>query len=94
VRHAAASRIDVELHYDIRSLTLAVRDDGKGIAAAVLDSGREGHFGLMGMRERAQRVGGELTITSIPGTGTRVTLIVPARVAFVGTRWWRRFALT
>jgi signal transduction histidine kinase len=94
VRHAAASRIDVELRYDTKSLTLAVRDDGKGIAAAVLDGGREGHFGLMGMRERAQRVGGELTVTSIPGTGTRVTLIVPARVAFVGPRWWRRFALT
>jgi signal transduction histidine kinase len=60
-------------------------------AAAVLDVGREGHFGLMGMRERAKRVGGELTITSQPGAGTQVTLVVPARVAFVGAPWWRRF---
>jgi nitrate/nitrite-specific signal transduction histidine kinase len=44
----------------------------------------------MGMRKRANRIGGELTITSQPGAGTQVTLVVPARVAFVGTPWWRR----
>lgn len=92
VRHAVASRIDVELCYASRSLMLTVRDDGQGVAESVLGLGREGHFGLMGMRERANRIGGELTITSLPGAGTRVTLVVPARVAFVGRSWWRGFS--
>ncbi len=60
-RHAHAHHIEVEIRYDDRQFRLRVRDDGKGIDAAIL-SGREpaGHFGLPGMRERAKLVGGEL----------------------------------
>jgi signal transduction histidine kinase len=94
VRHAVASRIDIELCYDSQSLMLTVRDDGKGMAASVRDIGREGHFGLVGMRERANLIGGELEITSHPGAGTRVTLRVRAHVAFIGASRWRRFART
>ena len=93
VRHAVASRIDVELCYASKSLMLTVRDDGQGMAASVLDQGREGHFGLMGMRERANRVGGELTITSVPAAGTQIALVVPARVAFLQRPWWKRSRL-
>src|SRR4029077_16363392 len=54
-RHAGAKEIEVELRYDVRQLRLRVRDDGCGIAPEVLSAGgREGHFGLHGMRERAK----------------------------------------
>ena len=53
--HAAATQIDVELRYDERQFRLRVRDDGKGVDSTVLrDGGREGHFGMPGMRERAE----------------------------------------
>ena len=53
--------------------------------------GREGHWGLAGMRERAARIGARLDIVSGPGTGTRVEVHVPATVAYrPRTAWWRR----
>src|SRR4030095_5410361 len=59
-RHSDAQRIEVEIHYDERQFRLRVRDNGKGIAPKLIgDDGREGHFGLRGMRERAQLLGGE-----------------------------------
>jgi nitrate/nitrite-specific signal transduction histidine kinase len=50
--------------------------------SALLEQGRPGHFGLQGMRERAAHIEGKLTITSAPGAGTVVTLIVPGGIAF------------
>ena len=75
-RHAAPSRIDVEIVYQPAAVTLTVTDDGCGFddsraAAAAAD----GHFGLMGMRERAARVG-ELRLASHPGAGTTVEVTV------------------
>jgi ligand-binding sensor domain-containing protein/signal transduction histidine kinase len=82
-RHAEAQRIDVELRYDRRQFRLRVRDDGKGIDQAVLNSsGREGHFGLPGMQERARVVGGKLAVFSRPGAGTEVELTIPASFAY------------
>ena len=81
-RHADANRIHVELQYLPRELKLLVRDDGRGIDAEVLRSGREGHWGLTGMRERASRLGARLDVRSGPGSGTEVELSVPSRVAF------------
>jgi nitrate/nitrite-specific signal transduction histidine kinase len=68
-----------------------IRDDGVGIAADVIAAGRKpGHFGLVGMRERAERIGGALSIECAPGGGTAVTVTLPARVAFVQMRaGWR-----
>ena len=58
-RHAGASRIEVQLSYGEKSFELRVRDDGKGIDPRFLtDEGPAGHFGLRGMRERAQQIGG------------------------------------
>jgi signal transduction histidine kinase len=73
--------VDVMLEY-AGDLTLRIRDDGVGIDPAVLEKGKEGHFGLPGMRERAARIGGRFAIETAPRSGTAVTLIVPGRVAF------------
>ena len=96
-RHAQAQHLEVEIRYDDQQFRLRVRDDGKGMDAAVL-SGRapEGHFGLNGMRERAKLAGGNLTVWSEVDTGTEVELRVPAGIAYTASRrgsWWsRRFA--
>jgi signal transduction histidine kinase len=82
-RHAAAKRIDVEIRYDARQLRVTVRDDGKGMDPEVLRKGeKEGHFGMSGMRERAELVGGELTIRSSGETGTEVEFRTPGARAY------------
>jgi signal transduction histidine kinase len=81
-RHAQASRIDVQLDYAPRQLRVLVRDDGCGIDTNVLKSGRDGHWGLSGMRERAGRIGGRLKVLSRAGAGTEVELCVPGDIAF------------
>jgi ligand-binding sensor domain-containing protein/signal transduction histidine kinase len=92
-RHAHAHRIEVELTYDVRQFRLQIRDDGKGIDPAVLADQRRGHFGLPGMRERAELVGGRLDVWSEVGVGTEVDLRIPAAKAYATTRarrraWW------
>jgi signal transduction histidine kinase len=85
-QHAAAKQIEVELRYDERNLRLRVRDDGKGIDPAVLSQGgREGHFGMRGMRERATLVGGKLAVWSAPDSGTEVELNVPSSHAYAAS---------
>ena len=89
--HAAADNIEVEIRYDARYLRLRVRDDGKGISPELLDAhGREGHYGLPGMKERALLVGGKLTIWSEVDSGTEVELIIPASKAYATQtrRFW------
>ena len=81
--HAEAKQIGVEICYDPRQLRVTVRDDGKGIEPEVLGKGeREGHFGLSGMRERAELVGGKVTVRSGPGTGTEVEFSAPGSQAY------------
>lgn len=72
VRHAAARTLIVRLTASAAGVTLGIEDDGCGFAAAGGD--RPGHFGLAGMRERAELAGGRLSVTSQPGRGTRVEL--------------------
>jgi signal transduction histidine kinase/ligand-binding sensor domain-containing protein len=81
-RHAQARRISVEIRYDKRHFHLTVRDDGKGIADEAMLQQPAGHFGLHGMRERAEIVGGRLEVWSRPYTGTEVELSVPGAVAY------------
>lgn len=80
-KHSQATQLEVELRY-ARDLTLRVRDNGIGIEPAVIHQGKDGHFGLSGMRERAARIGGELTLVSSPGSGTEIMIVVPGRIVF------------
>ena len=81
--HAAASLVEAEIRYDQDQLRLRIRDDGKGIAPKVLEAGgQSGHFGIPGMRERAQRIGARLDFWSEMGAGTEVELTVPASMAY------------
>ena len=89
--HAQAKQVEVEIRYDDDQFRLRVRDDGKGMDAAVLSShGLEGHFGLRGMRERATLIQGKLAVWSEVGDGTEVELRVPASAAYTtdGKRSW------
>ena len=82
-RHAAAQNVEVEIRYDEKYFRLRVRDDGKGIGPEVLrGDGREGHYGLHGMKERAKLVGGKLTIWSEVDGGTEIELIISASRAY------------
>lgn len=81
-RHSRATRIEVELEYGLHELRVLVRDNGCGIDPHLLRSGKDGHWGLSGMRERAERVGAKLKVWSSVAGGTEVDLRVPGRIAF------------
>jgi signal transduction histidine kinase len=72
----------MELEYTPRQFRFLVRDNGRGIDPDVLKSGRDGHWGLPGMRERAERIGGQLHVWSSATAGTEVVLSVPAHIAY------------
>ena len=80
--HAQANNIEVEVEYANRLFRVLVRDDGRGIDPRVLDAGREGHWGLTGMRERSENIGASLRLKSRIGAGTEVELTVPGAVAY------------
>jgi signal transduction histidine kinase len=79
--HSSASRMEVELRY-ADDLVLRVSDSGTGIDPDIAETGKDGHFGLQGMRERAARIGGKLTIVSSTNLGTEIRLIVPGSIIF------------
>jgi len=81
-RHSEASHIEAELRYSPRHFQLFVRDDGTGIDAQILQFGREKHWGLAGMRERAERIGGQFHVMSREAAGTEIQLEIPAHLAF------------
>jgi len=94
-QHARAGHVAIELVYATDVLIVRIRDDGVGIPREILHAGsRSGHWGLAGMRERAQRVGATLDLHSIAGAGTDVVLRVPGDVAFRDpppvARGWRQ----
>jgi len=77
VRHAAATRIDVQLIYEGTRVSLQVEDDGCGFQPPANGSGPEGHFGIRGMQERAGQIDAALVLESTPGGGTRVSVEAP-----------------
>jgi len=82
-RHAGASLIEVHLLYCARELRLSIRDDGAGLPPEVLSAGgREDHWGLSGMRERARRIKAKLTLRSEPGGGTEWLLVLPGSICY------------
>lgn len=78
-KHAQATRVDALLEVDAEGLSMEIADDGQGFEAttAPTDLAQRGHFGLMGIQERVQLLGGRLVIESTPGLGTRVRIWLP-----------------
>jgi signal transduction histidine kinase len=82
-QHAKASHIETEINFGAVDLTIRVRDDGIGVDSKVLARGeRLGHWGLPGMRERSESLGGELHVWSEENAGTEIELRIPATVAY------------
>jgi signal transduction histidine kinase/ligand-binding sensor domain-containing protein len=89
--HSQATQLQVVLAY-AEDLILCVSDNGVGIDPAFVSEGKQGHFGLQGMRERAGRIRAKLTVETSPGSGTEIKLIVPGRIIYRGatsgrTKW-------
>jgi signal transduction histidine kinase len=79
--HSQAAHLQVELTY-AEDLILRVRDNGVGIDPAIVDEGKEGHFGLQGMRERARRIMAKLTVETSVESGTEIKLVVPGSIIY------------
>jgi signal transduction histidine kinase len=78
--HSAATRLEIELRYS-QDLTLRVSDNGAGFDPAIADRGKDEHFGLQGMHERAARIAAKLVlVTSV--SGTEIKLVVPGGIIF------------
>jgi signal transduction histidine kinase len=82
-RHSHADKVEVELEYAADGLRVLVRDSGMGFDLKLLQSGRDGHWGLSGIRERAKRIGARLRVLTRPGAGTEVELTVPGGISYV-----------
>ncbi len=97
-RHSQAQAVEIEIEYSARQLRILVRDNGCGIDPNVVRSGREGHWGLPGMRERAERIGARFHVWSSATAGTEIELSIPGHIAFERhngdrpRRWLSRFA--
>jgi signal transduction histidine kinase len=86
VKHARAKTIQVELGRENGFVYLRVKDDGAGFEAPRTFSASGGHFGIMGMRERAARCRGAFALSSQPGSGTQVEVRIPVRAASGASR--------
>ncbi len=85
LKHGRATRVDIELRFAPDATKLIVTDNGQGMESS--DRTTAGaHFGLQGVRERVDKLGGLLDVDSAPGTGTRLAVLVPARAANVRAR--------
>jgi signal transduction histidine kinase/ligand-binding sensor domain-containing protein len=82
-RHAHAQQIEIEVTYGDAIFGIRVRDDGIGIHPQILARGRRsGHWGLPGMRERSESLGGKLDVWSESNAGTEVEFRIPAEIAY------------
>jgi signal transduction histidine kinase len=81
IKHASASEVRISLEFGPQAVTLRVKDNGQGFTPDNCPGSREGHFGLLGMSERAKRLNGHLRVTSTPGNGTCLEVEIPARLA-------------
>ena len=92
-QHSHAAKIEATISYEASVVALTVRDNGIGIEPEVLDTGRIGHWGFPGMRERAESIGAQFSIRSNLGSGTEVSLMAPVRSVDPlrrGESFWRR----
>jgi signal transduction histidine kinase len=77
IRHGRPNKVHIDISFEKREFRVEVRDDGCGFDPEVASSQPNGHYGLVGIRERAKRIGGVLTLNSASGAGTELTLSVP-----------------
>ena len=83
LKHSQGHHIEAEIIYEPRHFRLRVRDDGRGFDPKIFhDGGSVDHFGLRGIRERAERIGAQVSLWSGPDTGTEVELVVPGATAY------------
>jgi signal transduction histidine kinase len=92
-RHSRAKNVEMEIQYRPAELRVIVHDDGCGIDPMILQAGRDGHWGLSGMSERANRICAKFVVRSSPAAGTEIEVSVPSRIAFEDHRKprWRWF---
>jgi signal transduction histidine kinase len=76
VKHASPTEVEVTLEYLSGELRLRIRDNGRGFDPNGSDSAKDGHFGLLGIRERTKSLAGNLSLTSQPGQGTEILVTV------------------
>lgn len=87
--HSHAENVSARVRYESDGLSLSIQDDGDGIPDDVLEAGgRDGHWGIVGMGERAKRIASSLSIGGVSPKGTKVELHVPARVIYVARPGW------
>jgi signal transduction histidine kinase len=86
LKHGRATRIDIELRFAPDGTNLIVTDNGQGLDSAGRGTATGAHFGLQGVRERVDKLGGLLDIDSTPGVGTRLAVMVPIRTAGAASR--------
>ncbi len=77
IRHAVPSRLGISLRFDPKELHVSIQDNGAGFDSSLEHSDESQHYGLVGMRERVEQLGGEFDLTSAPGDGTCVRLRIP-----------------
>ncbi|WP_161570876.1 triple tyrosine motif-containing protein [Granulicella sibirica] len=90
-KHANATAVEVEILYEKDFLKMRIRDDGQGIDEIVIRDGRRpGHLGLIGMNERAERIGARYSLWSKRGQGTEIEVEVPAKIAYAARGGYKR----
>ncbi|HUA39571.1 MAG TPA: sensor histidine kinase [Candidatus Sulfopaludibacter sp.] len=80
VKHSDATVAKIELQFNPQQVVLQIKDDGKGFIPESCAGPDDGHFGLLGMTERAERLGGGILITSTPGRGTCIRVEIPTEL--------------
>ncbi len=77
VKHSEASLAKIELQFSPQQVVLQIKDDGRGFSPENCAGPKDGHFGLLGITERAERMGGQVLITSTPGMGACIRVEIP-----------------
>jgi signal transduction histidine kinase/ligand-binding sensor domain-containing protein len=83
IRHGQPTKVQVRIDFGKNDLIVQVEDDGRGFDPAVVSGSPNGHYGLVGMRERARRMGGALALESQSGKGTELTLHIPRKASAI-----------
>ena len=79
VKHSGATSAKIELGYHPQKVVLQITDNGKGFAPETCAGPKDGHFGLLGINERTERLGGQVRVTSSPDSGVTIKVEIPAQ---------------